>query len=160
MNIPDRQLVHAAEEGETETMRSLIEMGTNVNSTDDDGWTPLHFAAVNGHTETAVLLIERKADADSKNNRGSTPLEITAALGYTETAAAMQWAQQKRQETAENTTQGEQLTKLLPRWADLFVPPTSEKTEMTVQRRAVHTLSEQMTNRSNIADHAIVERRQ
>lgn len=53
----------AAHIGDTETIRTLLLQGANVNCTDIDSWTPLHFAAAQGHIPAIEMLIDdvRKA---------------------------------------------------------------------------------------------------
>ncbi|MBQ7607277.1 MAG: ankyrin repeat domain-containing protein, partial [Desulfovibrionaceae bacterium] len=52
----------------------------------EDGHTPLHWAAGNGHTEVAKLLIDKGADLNAKDKGGIMPLHWAAAYGRTEVA--------------------------------------------------------------------------
>jgi len=52
-----------------------------VNAKDEDGWTPLHFAATE---EIAELLINEGADVNAKNKWSGTPLQWTARGGHKE----------------------------------------------------------------------------
>ena len=61
----------AAREGDTETLKALIESGVDVNSKDPTGNTPLHWAS---NSETAELLISLGADIDARDEYGHTPL--------------------------------------------------------------------------------------
>ncbi len=47
--------------------RLLIRAGANVNSIDNDGWTPLHAAAHWDKHDVIKYLIEKNADLDAKN---------------------------------------------------------------------------------------------
>jgi hypothetical protein len=47
------ELMRAALEGETATVERLLESGTNVNKSDDEGRTALMFAVTNIHRDTA-----------------------------------------------------------------------------------------------------------
>jgi len=51
------KLLEAAYKGLTEVAKALIAAGADVNQADNDGWTPLHWAAGEGHTEVAEALI-------------------------------------------------------------------------------------------------------
>ena len=46
----------SSQNGHTETVRLLAELGANVNTPDNDGDTPVYVAAQEGHTETLQVL--------------------------------------------------------------------------------------------------------
>jgi hypothetical protein len=48
---------------------------SEVNARNNDGSTPLHWAAKWGNTKTAKLLGELGADPEARNNSGRTPLD-------------------------------------------------------------------------------------
>jgi ankyrin repeat protein len=48
--------------------RLLLRAGANINSVDNDGWTPLHAAAHWDKHDVIKYLIERNADLDAKND--------------------------------------------------------------------------------------------
>ena len=51
----------------------------NVNSDDDEGLTPLHFAAADhGRVEVARVLLEHGANVDAEDKKGRTPLHEAA----------------------------------------------------------------------------------
>jgi hypothetical protein len=58
----DKLLFGAAETGNIEAVKQHLAAGTDVNTKDEDGGTPLHRAAERGHKETAELLIAQGAD--------------------------------------------------------------------------------------------------
>src|SRR5262245_65626412 len=69
-----RALVDAAKTGDKESVRSLLQKGTNVNATDADGTTALHWASYHDDVETADLLIRAGAKVNAANDLGATPL--------------------------------------------------------------------------------------
>ena len=50
--------------------------GADKEASDDDGWTPLHFAALRGHLSVVQYLCEQGADKDARDNIGRTPLDL------------------------------------------------------------------------------------
>jgi uncharacterized protein len=52
----------------------LLEAGADVDATDDEGFTPLHFAAQDDSEEVVQLLLDAGADVNAANTKGETPL--------------------------------------------------------------------------------------
>lgn len=73
----DRQLLSAAEFGETAKMAELIAQGADVNARHTNNDTPLHIAAREGHLDAVKLLIEKKADTSLLNNFQQTALMVS-----------------------------------------------------------------------------------
>jgi len=68
----------AAQFGDVETLYLLVLSGLDVNSFDDIGYTPLHYAAEGGHHAAAKLLLQQGADVNAKEAEtiGDTPLAV------------------------------------------------------------------------------------
>jgi ankyrin repeat protein len=64
----------------------LITLGANLEWQDEDGWTPLHWAAYYGNVEIARMLIGAKVDLNLQDRWGWTPLHRAAFYGYVEIA--------------------------------------------------------------------------
>lgn len=62
-------------------MKLLIENGAEINIKDNDGNTPLHYAAKRGFMGIIRLLVENGADINAKNNDGQTPNDISFFKG-------------------------------------------------------------------------------
>jgi len=60
--------------------------GTDVNTKDDDGDTPLIHAAFGGNKEVAELLLANGADVNAKDRGGDTPLDSAIFIRKTEIA--------------------------------------------------------------------------
>lgn len=76
------KLLEAAEEGDTDLVRSLIKQGADVNAKDALHYTPLHNAAQYGLAETCKLLLDNGADVNAKSTHGDTPLHEAAWRGH------------------------------------------------------------------------------
>ena len=76
--VPDISIYDAVEDGNIEVVKQHLAAGTDVNSKDKDGWTPLHEAASEGHNKIVELLIAKGADVNVKNDDGKTPLDAAA----------------------------------------------------------------------------------
>lgn len=67
-------LQDAAANGDTSSVKWLLEYGVDVNAANDFGTTPLHWAASEGQADTVQLLIKRGAKVNAKDEEGNTPL--------------------------------------------------------------------------------------
>lgn len=68
----------AAQTGNLVAVQTLIELGVELESVDEAGWTALHWAAQTGNLKIAEVLLEKGANPDCRNNEGRTPLHGTA----------------------------------------------------------------------------------
>lgn len=53
----------------------LVDYGIEINAMDDEGNTPLHYAAIFNRPEAAELLLKTGANLQQENHKGETPLE-------------------------------------------------------------------------------------
>jgi len=67
-------LLDAAEEGNIDTVRQLLEKGVNLNTRGEGGVTPLQNAAGSGEPELVSLLLEAGADPSHVDEEGMTAL--------------------------------------------------------------------------------------
>ncbi len=75
-------LADASMRGETETVRSLLRQGADVNAAQGDGMTALHWAALQGDAATAEMLLYAGANLKATTRLGSyTPLLLAAKSG-------------------------------------------------------------------------------
>lgn len=71
--------MRVAENGDQATARLLLEWGAAIDATDENGWTPLMYAAEQEHEVAMKLQLTRDdVDRDSKNSMGRTPLARAA----------------------------------------------------------------------------------
>ncbi|XP_038663431.1 protein phosphatase 1 regulatory subunit 12A-like isoform X2 [Scyliorhinus canicula] len=66
----------AAAKGYLEVMKLLIQAGFNINSVDNDGWTPLHAASHWGKEEVCRLLVENLCNMQIINTVGQTAFDV------------------------------------------------------------------------------------
>ena len=76
--VPDISIYDAVEDGNIEVVKQHLAAGTDVNSKDKDGWTPLHEAASEGHNKIIELLVAKGADVNAKGADGETPVDAAS----------------------------------------------------------------------------------
>ena len=78
----DAPVADAAMQGNTQAVRSLLSAGADVNATQGDGMTALHWAAVRGDVEIAEALISAGANVAATSRLGAyTPLLLASKSG-------------------------------------------------------------------------------
>jgi len=83
------EIADAAQQGDTAAIISLLDSGTDLNATQSDGATALHWAAYRGDVALVKLLVDAGADTSIANRNGSTPLWLAAKRGDTEVIEAL-----------------------------------------------------------------------
>ena len=78
--LGDTALYKAAEHGDVETVRVLLQRGADANARDDFGLTPLTAAAQLGALDVIEALLNAGANVHSRTSHGSTPVSF-AVLG-------------------------------------------------------------------------------
>ena len=88
---PETRLLQAAKEGDVDTVRLLLDSGTQVDAVEesDDGGTALHHAASCGHTALIHMLCKRSADVDCKDRRGRSPLHCAVRANQIDCAETL-----------------------------------------------------------------------
>ena len=81
-------LHYAARAGNATMIRILLEIGVDVNATDHNGWSPLHWAVSHAAESAEVfpLLLQHGCDKDVKDRQGRTALDLAETLKIEETA--------------------------------------------------------------------------
>jgi ankyrin repeat protein len=78
----DTRVADAAMDGNRELLRSLIKQAADVNSSQGDGMTALHWAALHGDGESVQVLISAGANLKAVTRLGSySPLYMAAKTG-------------------------------------------------------------------------------
>lgn len=78
----NRELMMASARGDLWRVRYLVEQGADVNFRDEEGYTPLTWAAQHGHVPIAEYLIGRFAQVNPTDKSGYTPLMWAAQQGH------------------------------------------------------------------------------
>ncbi|KAF2141297.1 uncharacterized protein K452DRAFT_229032, partial [Aplosporella prunicola CBS 121167] len=64
-----------AESGRVDAVRTLLNRGASLQSKDEFGETPLHYAAENGEYKIVELLVRAGADITTKDDEGRIPVD-------------------------------------------------------------------------------------
>ena len=75
------QTIGSAYEGKAETVRTLVELGADVNKCNANGATPMFFAGQTDCLEAAVILAAAGADIHRPKLGGCTPLVRDSFIG-------------------------------------------------------------------------------
>jgi uncharacterized protein len=75
------EVVAATKAGNAASVRTLIARKADVNATEVDGTSALHWAVRAGDASTTELLIRAGARVDAANRYGVTPLSLAARIG-------------------------------------------------------------------------------
>ena len=77
----DLRLIEAVKKQDAAAVRALITQRADVNATEADGFTALHWAAQRGNAAIADLLLAAGAKADAVSRYKITPLSLAATNG-------------------------------------------------------------------------------
>jgi ankyrin repeat protein len=72
-----------------DTVRALLDAGAAPGAADDDGITPLHWAAGQGMTSVIRLLVSAGADVNARDKSSFTPLHQAVGPGHLEAARTL-----------------------------------------------------------------------
>lgn len=76
------KLSTAAENGQVDVAKDLLNDGADPNQRDRYDYTPLHWAAYEGQVDVAKLLLDHGADINALEYTKSTPLALAVDRGY------------------------------------------------------------------------------
>ena len=79
-------LMHAAAEGDVESIRLLLEYSADPNARNERNESPLGYALSYGHLEAAKLLVQRGADVNGIEYEGKTHLDWETICGREQAA--------------------------------------------------------------------------
>jgi ankyrin repeat protein len=70
-------------------VRDYICGRANVDSRDNNNWTPLHYAAEKGYAELVNILLHNRASINAESNGKATPLHFAARNGHVKVVEAL-----------------------------------------------------------------------
>jgi uncharacterized protein len=91
----DMSLIDAVKAGDYAIAEALIKGGADVNQQDEQGWTPLNFAAGKGSLSLVKLLVEHGADIFKVGRDRRTPYDIALAAGRVSVARYLREAEDR-----------------------------------------------------------------
>src|SRR5690242_17876574 len=94
------ELIEAIKSGKQTAVQEAIDAGADVNAQDNQGWTPLNWAAGSGHLELVELLLERGANPLTVGRDLRTPQMIALAAGHADIVKRLREAETQAGATA------------------------------------------------------------
>ena len=82
----NKKLLDAVRINNISEVEEAMSLGADVNSADDDGWTPLIYAAYRGNTDITILLLKYRTNINAVNKYGDTALMMACWNGYIDIA--------------------------------------------------------------------------
>jgi ankyrin repeat protein len=83
VSAPEAPVADAAMSRDVEAVRTALANGADVNASQGDGMTGLHWAARYGNEEVAVMLIDAGASVDAATRIGAhQPIHVASRLGH------------------------------------------------------------------------------
>lgn len=84
--MSEHKVIEAAKNGDREALEKLLAEGADVNEQDENGWTPLNWAAGAGDADSVRFLVDQGADVTKTGRDNRTPLMIAKAASRKEVA--------------------------------------------------------------------------
>jgi hypothetical protein len=93
--MADVQLIEAVKAGNLATVEALLSTGADIHQQDEQGWTPLNWAAGKGDMALVQLLLENGADVLHVGRDQRTPYMIALAAARIEVAKLLREAEDR-----------------------------------------------------------------
>lgn len=92
--MSDLQLIDAVKTGQLAGVEAALNAGADIHQQDEQGWTPLNWAAGRGSVEIVSLLLNRGADVFRTGRDQRTPYKIALAAKHTDVARLLKKAEE------------------------------------------------------------------
>ena len=79
--LSDTRLMDAVKSDNLQAVKTALSQGANVNATEADGSTALHWAAQGNNDDMVAALLAAGAKAEPKNRFNVTPISLAATNG-------------------------------------------------------------------------------
>lgn len=93
--MSELQLHELVKAADLDGIKALLDSGVDVNEGDEQGWTPLNWAAGKGQVEILSLLVEKGADVLKVGRDLRTPRMIALAAGHADAVRFLQDAEDR-----------------------------------------------------------------
>lgn len=100
--MSEARLIEAVKSGDRASVEELVAGGADLNEQDENGWTPLNWAAGRGDVEVVGLLLDKGAEVFKVGRDQRTPYMIALAAGRQETARLLREAEEAAQGESAN----------------------------------------------------------
>lgn len=80
----NKKLLNAVYTDNMGGVEEALSLGADVNAADDDGWTPLIYAAYRGNTDITILLLKYRTNINAVDKYGNTALMTVCWRGNTD----------------------------------------------------------------------------
>jgi ankyrin repeat protein len=84
--MSDLQLIESVKTGQVARVEEALKSGADIHQQDEQGWTPLNWAAGKGNLEIVKLLLDRGADVFRVGRDQRTPYKIALAAKHVDVA--------------------------------------------------------------------------
>ena len=92
--MSDLQLIDAVKTGQLAKVDEALNAGADIQQQDEQGWTPLNWAAGRGSVEIVSLLLNRGADVFRTGRDQRTPYKVAVAAKHIDVARLLKKAEQ------------------------------------------------------------------
>lgn len=104
--MSDLRLIEAVKTGQLAKVEDALNSGADIQQQDEQGWTPLNWAAGKGNVEIVSLLLDHGADVFRTGRDQRTPYKIALAAKHTEAARLLKKAEQAVNGASDDSTYG------------------------------------------------------
>jgi uncharacterized protein len=88
----DLQLIESVKTGQLAKVQEALSSGADIHQQDEQGWTPLNWAAGKGDLEVVKLLLDHGADVSRVGRDQRTPYKIALAAKHVDVARLLREA--------------------------------------------------------------------